>query len=82
MGGLSCSEIKPTFVPEFKFLFQSLLSQNTFFKLGLTNLLNKGLHVARSLCDPIQGAVTVSVLNIREKPVIIERETVVGRQRV
>lgn len=41
---------------------------------------SKGLQLTRSLCDPIQGAVTVSVLNTREKHVIIEkeRETVVG----
>lgn len=61
--------------PKSEYIFQTYVDKP--FQ-GVGHLLSKGLHVARSLCDPIQGAVTVSVLNIREKPVTIERETVVG----
>lgn len=67
--------------PKSEYIFQTYVDK-PFQGVGLVeptkHLLSKGLHVARSLCDPIQGAVTVSVLNIREKPVTIERETVVG----
>lgn len=67
--------------PKSEYIFQTWVDK-PFQGVGLFELTkhvsSKGLHLTRSLCDPIQGVVTVSVLNIREKPVILESEAVVG----
>ena len=42
------------------------------------SLASKGLFLARSLCNPNMGAVTVAVLNTKEKHVTLERESIFG----
>lgn len=49
--------------PKSEYFFQTYVDKP--FQ-GVGHLLSKGLHVARSLCDPIQGAVTISPKHQRE----------------
>jgi hypothetical protein len=67
--------------PKSEYIFQARVDK-PFEGIGLIeptkSLASKGLFLARSLCNPNMGAVTVAVLNTREKPVTLERESIFG----
>lgn len=67
--------------PKSQFVFQTWVDrpfQGPEVLEPTKSLSSKGLHLARSLCDPEASVVTISILNIREKPVTLASKTIIG----